>query len=135
MSASLRFWISGLGLFGASPLDATIYDLALGDGPGRSVRMNVPDSLAEVRGLLTIYWRPPGAQTDEAVLTNDNGGENANAAEIAATADKVGAFAFAPDSRDAAMIVTLPPGVYTVHARGTDDGTGVGLLELYDLDG
>jgi hypothetical protein len=28
---------------------------------------------------------------------------------------------------------TLPPGVYTAFLKGIDDGTGVGLVEVYDL--
>jgi len=44
-----------------------------------------------------------------------------------------GAFAF-PNSKDAAVLVRLPPGGYTVRVTGADNTTGVVLVEAYDLD-
>ena len=42
---------------------------------------------------------------------------------------------YAPtDSRESAIIATLPPGSYTAIARGVNNTTGVGLVEAYDLD-
>jgi N-acetylneuraminic acid mutarotase len=42
---------------------------------------------------------------------------------------------YAPtDSRESAIIATLPPGNYTAIVRGVNDTTGVGLVEAYDLD-
>jgi hypothetical protein len=38
------------------------------------------------------------------------------------------------DPRESAMIVTLPPGRYTAIVRGVNNTTGVGLVEVYDLD-
>ncbi|MGH8092432.1 MAG: hypothetical protein ACREIF_03030 [Chthoniobacterales bacterium] len=32
------------------------------------------------------------------------------------------------------MVVTLNPGPYTAILAGKDGGTGVGLVEIYDLD-
>ena len=32
------------------------------------------------------------------------------------------------------MVLPLWPGIYTVHLRSVDDGTGQGLIEIYDLD-
>jgi len=41
---------------------------------------------------------------------------------------------YAPtDVRESAMIVILPPGSYTAIVRGTDNMTGVALVEVYDL--
>jgi hypothetical protein len=51
----------------------------------------------------------------------------------------VGAFALAPDSRDAALVVTLPPGNYTAQVTGMGSGTppstaeGVALIEVYEV--
>lgn len=36
-------------------------------------------------------------------------------------------------SRDAMMLVTLAPGGYTVHLGGVNNGTGVGLVEVYEV--
>jgi hypothetical protein len=38
------------------------------------------------------------------------------------------------DSRESAIIATLPPGNYTAIVRGVNSTTGVGLVEVYDLD-
>lgn len=39
------------------------------------------------------------------------------------------------DDRESAIVATLEPGTYTAVLRGQDNGSGVGLVELYDLDG
>jgi hypothetical protein len=42
---------------------------------------------------------------------------------------------YAPsDGRESAIIADLPPGNYTAIVRGVNDTTGVGLVEVYDLD-
>ncbi|HSH39388.1 MAG TPA: right-handed parallel beta-helix repeat-containing protein [Chthoniobacterales bacterium] len=38
------------------------------------------------------------------------------------------------NEREAAVIVTLPSGNYTAQLRGADGGTGVALIEIYDLN-
>jgi hypothetical protein len=41
----------------------------------------------------------------------------------------------APSSpQESAVILTLPPGAYTAILRGVNSTTGVGLIEVYDLD-
>ena len=69
-----------------------------------------------------------------AALGNDNWSVPAGAA-IASVATAVGAFPLQPGSRDAALVATFAPGVYTVQLSGADGGTGLGLAELYDADG
>ena len=46
---------------------------------------------------------------------------------------KVGAFALTPGSRDAALLISLPPGAYTAQLSGTNGGTGMGLIEVYEV--
>ncbi|HKX51993.1 MAG TPA: hypothetical protein VJQ48_16295 [Candidatus Binatia bacterium] len=36
--------------------------------------------------------------------------------------------------QEAALLVTLPPGAYTAILRGVGGGTGVGLVEIFDID-
>jgi hypothetical protein len=48
--------------------------------------------------------------------------------ELASAFDLVQAFSLAIESKDAALLVELQPGVYTTHVGG---GTGVALVELY----
>lgn len=68
------------------------------------------------------------------VAGNDNWGSAANAAEVAAAAAQVGAFALGSGSRDAAMLVTLPPGSYTAGVSGVGGTTGTALVEVYVLE-
>ncbi len=39
------------------------------------------------------------------------------------------------DDLESAILTTLEPGAYTAIVRGSDGSTGVGLVEIYDLDG
>jgi len=52
---------------------------------------------------------------------------------LVATFSSVGAFALPAGSKDAALIVSLPPGGYTVQVSGADGGTGLAIIELYEL--
>lgn len=62
------------------------------------------------------------------VASNDNW-----APSLSTTFKGVGAFALEPGSKDAAMLITLPPGQYTAQLSGADGGTGEGLIEVYDV--
>lgn len=55
------------------------------------------------------------------------------AAELASAAAQVGAFALEAGSGDAALILTLPAGGYTVQLTPRDGRAGRGLIELYVL--
>lgn len=44
-----------------------------------------------------------------------------------------GAFSLSPTSGDTAMLVTLPPGDYTAMVSGANSTTGVGLIEVYEV--
>ncbi len=71
-------------------------------------------------------------QGQTVLAANDNWG--AAAASLAATFSRVGAFAYSgPASKDAATVVTLLPGVYSVVATSADGGTGTVLVEVYDV--
>ena len=55
--------------------------------------------------------------------------------EITETANQLGAFALPSGSRDAGMMATLTPGVYTAQTTGaTATDEGVILYEIYDSD-
>jgi outer membrane protein assembly factor BamB len=68
-----------------------------------------------------------------AISTNDNWGQASNATQIAAAAASVGAFALPLESRDAVLLLTLPPGSYTAQVSGAGTTTGVALVEIYEL--
>ena len=60
--------------------------------------------------------------------TNDNWQQNSNAAQIVATG-------LAPTNpKESALLVTLAPGNYTAVLRGKNNGTGIGVVEAYDLE-
>jgi len=68
----------------------------------------------------------------EAVVAQDaNWGDSANASQIAATAQELGAFALPAGSLDAAVLTSLSPGAYTAQVTGVGGATGVGLVEVY----
>jgi sugar lactone lactonase YvrE len=62
------------------------------------------------------------------VTTNDNWKDTqASAIQASGLAPK--------DDREAALSLNLPPGSYTVVMKGKNNGTGIGLIEIYDVDG
>lgn len=65
------------------------------------------------------------------VASNDNWSSAANAIDIATAATNSGAFALAGGSRDAALLVELAAGAYTVSVAGVGATTGTALVELY----
>jgi len=52
---------------------------------------------------------------------------------LAAAFAKVGAFGLPATSADSALLVTLPPGLYTVQVSGANSTTGVALVEVYEM--
>lgn len=95
-------------------------------GPGLE-RFGVGGVLA--RPLLRVYRGGAIIAAGEAWALADS------PATIAAAASSVGAFKFAEDSLDAALLLFLPPGPYTAHVLGADGATGVALLEVYRISG
>ncbi len=53
--------------------------------------------------------------------------------ETVAAGVLAGTFALDSGSKDAAAVVTLPPGTYTAQVSGADGGSGIALIEVYDL--
>jgi hypothetical protein len=48
-------------------------------------------------------------------------------------ANKVGAFPLNANSKDAVILITLPPGTYTAQMTGSGGATGIGLVEVYEV--
>ncbi|PTY06550.1 hypothetical protein DB347_10920 [Opitutaceae bacterium EW11] len=68
-----------------------------------------------------------------AIAGNDNWMEGDGIAETPAATQKTGAFALPENSKDAALVLELPPGAYTVQSTPATGAEGVGLIELYRL--
>jgi hypothetical protein len=63
------------------------------------------------------------------LFTNDNWQDNS------AQAAQLIALGLAPhDAKESGIVATLPPGAYTAILAGRNQGTGVGLLEVYDTN-
>ena len=59
---------------------------------------------------------------------------NDNWQDVAAQADELRTIGIAPSNDlESAIVTTLPPGAYTAIVAGKDAGTGVGLIEIYNL--
>lgn len=83
----------------------------------------ISDALADP--VLTLY------KGQLIVTQNDNWGGDA---DLQATATKVGAFDFQPDSKDAVILATrLPPGAYTAMVTGANGATGPAVVEVYEV--
>ncbi|QYM78970.1 chitobiase/beta-hexosaminidase C-terminal domain-containing protein [Horticoccus luteus] len=107
--------IAGFVIDGVTP--ATV--LIRGIGPTLAT-YGVTGSLADPQ--LTLF------RNGALIAANDDWGGDAT---LTATFAQVGAFTLAADSRDAALIATLPPGAYTAQVAGADGTTGVALVEVY----
>ena len=67
------------------------------------------------------------------IATNDNWEVGTStAAQITSASAQVGEFPLPTGSKDAALLVTLQPGSYTVVVTGVGNTTGVALVEVYD---
>lgn len=98
--------------------------LIRGVGPGLAA-FGVPGALANPQ--LKIF------QGTQLVAENNDWSVASNTAEIAAGAQGVGAFPLPANSQDAAVLITLPPNAYTAQVSGVSNGTGVGLIEVYEI--
>jgi hypothetical protein len=79
--------------------------------------------------VLTLY-RGSGA-VGTPIASNSQWENNANLAALKDVTTRTGAFALAPGSSDAAVLVVLPPGRYTVQISGQNQTTGIAMIELY----
>jgi hypothetical protein len=91
-------------------------------GPGLAP-LGVPGALAQP--VLSVY-------DSNSQLVATNTGWN-NSAAIAAASTATGAFPFAANSADSALILDLAPGNYTAQVSGVNGTTGIALVEVYEL--
>ena len=97
-----------------------------GNDPKRVIIRGIGPSLTGIPGTLA---NPVLELFDSNhVLLGSNDDWKANQAEVEATT--------IPPSHDleSAIVVTLAPGAYTTVLRGKNNGTGIGVVEVYDLN-
>ena len=88
-----------------------------GIGPSLAVPGALADPVVEVHGA-----------SGELLATNDNWRDDPNRQHVIDSG-------LAPtNDLESALWTIIDPGAYTVIVRGKDDATGIGLVEVYDLD-
>jgi uncharacterized protein (DUF1800 family) len=127
LNLSSRGWVGG-------GSEVFVAGFVIGPGEAKQVLIRgIGPTLAEygVAGVLADPELRLYDANNQLVATNDNW-----AAEASSSFGTVGAFALPVGSQDAAMVMTLAPGVYSVHASGLGVGaSGQGMIEIYDLSG
>jgi len=112
--------------------------------PGVAVRGSVPKRLlvrAVGPSLAAFGVTAPLAdprlelrnEAGEVLAANDDWGLQPDPAAVRQAAASVGAFALPEGGRDAARIVTVVPGNYTVLVLGATGAQGIALVEVYEL--
>lgn len=91
-------------------------------GPTMETLFGIEGAIADPR--LALY----SGQTQ--LAANDNWGGDPTLAAISA---RSGAFPLPAKSRDAALLLTLQPGAYTLNVAGTDGLSGIALIEIYEV--
>jgi hypothetical protein len=111
--------------------DVTIAGFILGGNPGtRVVVRGLGPSLAQF-GLSPVLADPTLELRDSngvLLVSNDNWQD-----DIASAAQLV-TLSLAPQNvKESALVVSLPPGAFTAILAGKDGGTGIGLVEIYNV--
>ncbi len=99
--------------------------LIRGVGPALA-GFGVSNALSDTRLAIFDGGAAPAAE-------NDNWAAAPNATAAAAAMLAVGAFPLAPKGLDAALLVQVEPGAYTVQVSGVGDAVGEALIEVYEL--
>lgn len=73
------------------------------------------------------------SMTEDKVVAANDDWEAGGAAALEIAAMRTGAFAFKRGSRDAALLITLPPGGYSAIVSGRNGASGVALVEVYEV--
>ncbi|GAB5559438.1 MAG: hypothetical protein SynsKO_10850 [Synoicihabitans sp.] len=115
--------------------DALIPGFVIDGGGAKTMLIRVGGPLLASLGLPNTMVDPrlevvPSGETFVVASNDDWGGT----AELKAAFSSTGAFPFDSDaSLDAAVLVRLPPGGYTVRVTGADDGVGEVIVEAYEV--
>ncbi|MES2695792.1 MAG: MBG domain-containing protein [Verrucomicrobiota bacterium] len=101
-----------------------------GDTPSRVLIRGIGPTLA-LFGVANAITNPQLSLRDAAgTLLGEN--DDWNPVD-AATAQSAGAFPLPLGSQDAALVLTLNPGAYTVQLASSNSATGIALLEVYEM--
>ncbi len=104
-----------------------------GDAPIRVMLRGVGPGLREL-GVEDVLEQPRIALYDfesNLITSNEKWGMGGQIGDIIDLSNQVGAFDLNLGSEDSALVVALPPGLYTCVLDTASDSEGIGLLEVY----
>jgi sugar lactone lactonase YvrE len=103
-----------------------------GNGTDTLLIRGIGPTLAQfsVSGVLATPMVTVFDSTGKQIATNTGWGGDPT---LAAAFAQVGAFALPSTSADSAVLLSLPPGNYTVQVAGTNNTTGIALVEVYEV--
>ncbi len=131
IGALLNLSVRGSVSDSANPLIAGF--VVTGDQPKRVLVRGVGPSLANY-GVTSFLADPKLLIESEGRIIAENDNWHTTHSELITTANQlVGAFELDEASNDAAILVTLPPGIYTAVVSGADNSAGITLVEVYEL--
>jgi len=117
--SSSQTFIGGFVIEGTAPRTVLIR----ADGPALA-SFNVPSPLPDP--VLTVF-----DNKGDVVATNTGWTTNSSPSAISVAALAVGAFALPNPSLDSVLLLTLPPGAYTVQITSAKGNSGIALFEAY----
>jgi len=122
----------------AAPADAIVSGFVISSASKRSVLVRAIGPTLAAFGVNDALARPQLAvyASDRLIATNDawSGGNSETTETLVNAFDRAGAFRLVDEnSRDAALVVSLASGSYTVRVTSGDGTLGAALLEVYDL--
>jgi hypothetical protein len=125
--------------FSTSGNGVTIGGFVLAGGWTKSVMLRAVGSTLTTQGIgqsevledptIELY------QGARMIAINDSWRHNSNGRDIVTMGAGIGATPFAgADTKSAALLLSLRPGVYSFIARGRGDASGIVLVDIYDAD-
>ena len=117
--------------------DVVVSGFVISGNSTRTVLVRAVGPTLAAFGVTDALPRPQLAvfQGDQLVATNEGWAGAADAAsQLTDVFDRAGAFRLLDaGSRDAALVLSLPPAAYTVRVKSVDGAPGAALVEVYDL--
>lgn len=125
--------LSTRGFVGTGAAQLTTGFVITGDAPKRILVRAAGPTLARFGVEGSLNDSVLIVQQGTTVIAQNDDWEASQAGTISAAAIAAGAFAFPAGSKDSALVIDLPPGVYTATVSGAAGGTGAALLEVYEV--
>ena len=119
----------------STPTDTLIAGFVISGNTPRNILLRAAGPSLAAFGIADFIPRPVVAlyQGQNIIASNDDWSLG-DLTRLSAAFDRVGAFRFASiTSRDAALLITLLPGAYTVQVSDKTARTGVTLAEVYEV--